>query len=53
MSMSQQLAAAVIGVVVGAVAAWLKAVPAIREKANEDGSPVLASAVWPTARAAW
>jgi hypothetical protein len=34
--MSQQLAAALIGVVVGAVAAWLKAVLAIREKANEE-----------------
>jgi hypothetical protein len=34
--MSQQLVAAVIGVVIGAVAAWLKAVLAIREKANEE-----------------
>jgi ABC-type uncharacterized transport system permease subunit len=36
MFMSQQLVAAVIGVVVGGVAAWLKAVLAIREKANEE-----------------
>jgi hypothetical protein len=34
--MSGQLIAAVFGVVVGAVAAWLKAVLAIREKANEE-----------------
>jgi hypothetical protein len=34
--MSEQLVAAVIGLVVGAIAAWLKAVLAIREKANEE-----------------
>jgi hypothetical protein len=34
--MSQELIAAVIGLVVGAVAAWIKAVLAIREKANEE-----------------
>jgi hypothetical protein len=34
--MSQELVAAMIGLVVGAVAAWIKAVLAIREKANEE-----------------
>jgi hypothetical protein len=34
--MRQELVAALIGVVVGAVAAWIKAVLAIREKANEE-----------------
>jgi hypothetical protein len=34
--MRQELIAAVIGVVVGAVAAWIKAVLTIREKSNEE-----------------
>ena len=34
--MSQELVAAVIGLVVGALAAWIKAVLAIREKVNEE-----------------
>lgn len=34
--MSQELIAAVIGLVVGALAAWIKAVLAIREKVNEE-----------------
>lgn len=34
--MRQELVAAVIGLVVGAVAAWVKAILAVREKANEE-----------------